>query len=256
MAWAKPPLLPELRLVLLGWTDSGKTCAGNTILGRKAFLTQKSTEECERQQGHVRGREVTVVDTPGWKRIASQKFFRKDIVHGVELCPPGPHALLLVLRLDKEVEEKSLEELLARLSDRVWRHTIVLFTHADTGGAIERRITSKEGAHQRLLKKCGNRTHIFNNMNWGDGSQVTELLEKIEEMVETNQETFLPMGEEMPEKEGVKKEEEEESEEEEASPTLRKRNSKELPPKTSGSEGATPEREEESSSQREEASMS
>ncbi|XP_036407648.1 uncharacterized protein LOC118793535 [Megalops cyprinoides] len=266
MASAKPPLLPELRLVLLGWTDSGKTCAGNTILGRKAFLTQKSTEECERQQGHVKGREVTVVDTPGWKRIAPLTFFRKDIVRGVELCPPGPHALLLVLRLDKEVEEKSLEELLALLSDRVWRRTIVLFTHADTGGAIEHRIASKGKAHQRLLKKCGNRYHVFNNVNWGNSSQVTELLEKIEGMVETNQEKFLPsrdvskvlftkreeqrgdretQREETPENRGMKGDQEQTLDKEELPPVVR-RNSMEIPPKK---------REEETCFQTEETAM-
>ncbi|KAG7462131.1 hypothetical protein MATL_G00199310 [Megalops atlanticus] len=238
MALAKPPLLPELRLVLLGWTDSGKSCAGNTILGRKVFLTQKSTEECERQQGDVRAREVTVVDTPGWKRISPLTFFKKDIVHGVELCPPGPHALLLVLRLDKEVEEESLKELLALLSDSVWRRTIVLFTHADIGGAIERRIASKGEAHQRLLQKCGNRYHIFNNVNWGDGSQVTELLEKIEGMVETNEEKILPSRDV--------------SKVLFTSPTPRRRNSLDPPPKMSEDEGTEGEREAETHTEGEE----
>ncbi|KPP56287.1 hypothetical protein Z043_126122, partial [Scleropages formosus] len=180
-------------IVLLGWTDSGKTSSGNTILGRAAFCTEKGTEECEKREGFVDGRQVTVVDTQGWKRIASLTFFKKEIVRGVELCPPGPHALLLVMRLDKDVETGSLQELLELLSMRVWNRTIVLFTHRDAVGEttdLERHI-QKKGVYKQLLEKCGNRYHIFDNNEVGR-DQVTELLKKIDEMVEGNTERFLP----------------------------------------------------------------
>ena len=106
------------------------------------------------------------------------------------LCPPGPCALFLVIDLSSAFREEhriSVVEHLELLSERVWRHTIVLFTSpgdwlGDT--TIEQYIETEGRALQELIEKCGNRYHVLNNENRADGTQVTELLEKIEEMVE------------------------------------------------------------------------
>ncbi|XP_036376333.1 GTPase IMAP family member 8-like [Megalops cyprinoides] len=171
----------RLRIVLLGGRCAGKSSAGNTILGREEFECGIRTAQCVKRQGEVAGRQLTVIDTPGWWRSKS------EIVRSVSLCPPGPCALFLVINVRKsftETHRRSVEEHLQLLSERVWRHTIVLFTRGDWLGdtSIEQRFETEGKALQWLVEKCGNRYHVLNNKNRADGTQVTELLEKIEEM--------------------------------------------------------------------------
>ncbi|KAG5832713.1 hypothetical protein ANANG_G00294080, partial [Anguilla anguilla] len=144
------------------------------------------------RQGEVAGRQVTVVDTPGWWKNNSVKdtaeLDKQEIVRSVSLCPPGPCALFLVIYVSSSFQEKqrrSAVEHLELLNERVWRHTIVLFTWGDCLGdtTIEQHIETEGRALQELIEKCGNRYHVLNNKNRADGTQVTELLEKIEEMM-------------------------------------------------------------------------
>ncbi|XP_015195157.2 GTPase IMAP family member 9-like [Lepisosteus oculatus] len=186
-----PQRLSEIRIVLLGQRWSEKSSAGNTILGREEFDTKGEPQECVKRQGEVGGRQITVVNTPGWNvwlmRNDPQQI-RQEIVCSVSLCPPGPHTLLLVINLDSNTDWRSVKEHLELLSERVWRHTIVLFTRGDRLGdtTIEQHIERGGKELQCLVEKCGNRYHVLNNKNRDDRTQVTELLEKIEDMVAGN----------------------------------------------------------------------
>ncbi|XP_069055033.1 GTPase IMAP family member 8-like [Lepisosteus oculatus] len=190
-----PQHLSEIRIVLLGERRSGKSSSGNTILGRDEFDTEGVTEECVKRQGEVAGRQITVVDTPGYSSFpciirTDPQHVRQEVVRSVSLCPPGPHALLLVIPLItlREKQRRSVKEYLELLSERVWRHTIVPFTWGDelTDTTIEQHIERGGEELQWLVEKCGNRYHVLNNKNRGDRTQVTELLEKIEHMVAGN----------------------------------------------------------------------
>ncbi|XP_022535193.2 GTPase IMAP family member 8 isoform X1 [Astyanax mexicanus] len=183
--------LSELGLVLLGYGEAGKTSTGNTILGTAEF-GWKRTSQCVKRQGEVAGRLLTVVDTPGWwKRLAAEHTpqpNKQEIAQSVQLTSSGPIAFLLVLRLDasfQEEERRSVEDHLKLFGPRVWDQTMVLFTCGDWLGdrSLELNIESEGEALKWLLEKCGNRYHVLNNKNQRSCTQVTELLEKIEELI-------------------------------------------------------------------------
>ncbi|XP_036417911.1 GTPase IMAP family member 9-like [Colossoma macropomum] len=186
--------LSELRILLLGNRFAGKSSAGNIILGGKKF-DLNGTSQCVKRQVDIAGRLITVVKGPEWWPDTPVEEFseilKREILLSVSLCPPAPHAVILVIRADTVFEEKNRKNIQERselLTDSVWSHTIVLFTHGDCLGdtPIEQHIESEGKELQWLVEKCGNRYHVLNNENRSDDTQVTELLEKIEEMVAAN----------------------------------------------------------------------
>ncbi|XP_076123319.1 GTPase IMAP family member 8-like [Alosa pseudoharengus] len=184
----------EFRVVLLGYRRSGKSSSGNTILGREKFDLKRRTAQCVKRQGEVAGRQVTVVEAPGWWKNENLKksceLTKQEIVLSVSLCPPGPNILLLIVKIAEASTQdyiRNIQEHLDFLSDRVWSHTMVLFTHGDWLGdtTIEQYIESEE--HIRyLVEKCGNRYHVLNNEDKSDITQITELMEKMEEIIAGN----------------------------------------------------------------------
>ncbi|KAI1888349.1 hypothetical protein AGOR_G00184090 [Albula goreensis] len=184
--------LPDLRVVLLGEREMGKSAAGNAILEGALFRPGKATENCATAQAEVAGRRVTVVDTPGWEWDRSPDRFRREIRRSSFLCPPGPHVLLLVVGVDSHITLRAAEEHMGFLGEEAWRHTLVLFTSGDKlrpGVTIKQHVQSSEQA-RRLVQKCANRYHVINSLEQDNNAQVTELLEKIEDMVAENGERY------------------------------------------------------------------
>lgn len=145
-----------------------------------------------KRMAEVEGRLLTVIDTPGWwKRLPIEEmpqFSKQEIQQSVSLTSPGPVIFLLVIRLDssfQEEERTAVKDHMSLFGDTVWDQTMVLFTCGDWLGdrTIELYIESEGEALKWILEKCGNRYHIFSNKNQRSSTQVTELLEKIEELV-------------------------------------------------------------------------
>uniref|UniRef100_A0A9J7ZZQ6 AIG1-type G domain-containing protein n=1 Tax=Cyprinus carpio carpio TaxID=630221 RepID=A0A9J7ZZQ6_CYPCA len=185
----------EVRVVLLGHTGSGRSSSGNTILGRSAFWTDVSpvsvTKHCQRSEGVVDGRSLRVIDTPGFFHTClSPDEVRAELSRCVELSAPGPHAFLLVLRAGRVTRECSaaLDWITAAFGPQALSFTIVLITCGDALGAKPAGDFLKESEELwEFTCRCAGGYHVFdNNKGLEERSQVTELLKKVDLLMERN----------------------------------------------------------------------
>ncbi|XP_023248963.1 GTPase IMAP family member 8-like [Seriola lalandi dorsalis] len=197
--------LPEVRLILIGGRWAGKSSSGNTILRRERFeCGQTRTAQSEVRHEIVEGRKLIVVDAPGWKSSLSlthiPEWNKQQFKLNLSRCPPGPQVFLLVIPIDSAfsvAQKRIVEEHMKLLGEGVWRYTMVLFTCGDYlgGKTIEQHIESEGDALKWLIERCKNRYHVINNKEKSNSSQVTLLLQKIDEIVSDNNGSYYEVDE-------------------------------------------------------------
>lgn len=181
---------PERRLLILGGPQSGKTSTANTILGDEVFDAGTETTHSNVGQTEIYGRRVTVVDTPPWA-IPSDPEENTEADNddnagaesdspaqpapsldsegpcmGAILCPPGPHAILLVVSVTQpftDIQRRAAEDQLGALGGGTWRYSMVVFTGMDklpNGVFIEEHIANTGESLQWLVERCGSRYNV------------------------------------------------------------------------------------------------
>lgn len=184
----------ELLIVLLGMSGSGKSAAKSMLFGRDEISqagASTATQKITVERGRLGRDQVSVLDTPDWFSSGLSMEQIKQNIQLISMCSSGPYAFLLVIPIKNELtkEERAMVKNMERIFEEIsWERVMILFiiTDEQENQNIDQSSFLQHPSYQELVKKCGEKFHLFSFSQIGNRAQVPELLEKIKKMVGGN----------------------------------------------------------------------
>ncbi|XP_053198768.1 GTPase IMAP family member 8-like [Scomber japonicus] len=190
----------KVNLVLLGMSGTGKSATGNTILGKRQFVSKASsmpiTTKCQAAETEINGTCVRVIDTPDmFDDDIKSSDKNRHVTQCRWLCQSDPCVYLLVIQVGRftDGERDILRKFEKAFGRRAKKQTIILFTrgeelqHADM--SLEDFLQHCRPELKNIVKQCDRRCVVFENKT-SLQPQVTKLMQTVNRMLNKQQKQY------------------------------------------------------------------
>ncbi|RXN05621.1 GTPase IMAP family member 8-like protein [Labeo rohita] len=173
----------KLNIVLCGNNPTLKNTVSKIFRGtmykktNKLLQLKEMSKVCVKREEMIHGRQISVIEFPALTQLSEKEVMRQTH-RCVSLCHPGVHVFILIIPdaplTDEDKEE--MEEIQRIFSSRINKHIMILIKQNS-----EHQTEKLNEETQSVIERFGGR-HNFIDLN----TQVSVLMEKLEQMVEEN----------------------------------------------------------------------
>ncbi|CAJ1066952.1 GTPase IMAP family member 4-like [Xyrichtys novacula] len=189
----------ELRIVVIGKVGVEKTSVMNALWrSSEEYQTPAAEHESiflpgtwNKKKMTIDGQTMMIVDTPGLCDTNKSNNVMEEIKNAVSKVAPGPHVFLLVLPVGTLTQEgKEIVKFFQTFGGNILQYTMAVFPEGEKLNGrttIEKFISRSKDLSKFVYDDCERRYHVLNSTE--NLPQVSELVRKIQEMVENNKGT-------------------------------------------------------------------